>query len=309
VTLLAYRFALDPTPAQERSLRSHTGAARMAFNWGLARVIANLGQREAEKSYGMAGDDLTPPMPWSLYSLRNGKLVAVGGYFRPDRNRTANAGSTPHPPSPVTPPLAPKPRRRRTGRSKRLVITVTVTAALGTAGGITATVSNASSGATTGQSAAVAPNANVSLEDFKNVRSTLLTTGYKHIDFAEEYDSSCEQHSYGQVEEFFKSHPCNWVVRAYLAVHDNSLGEVLVALSWVGMPNASSAAAYKSLVDIGGTGNITELSRDTDPYRAIKYDGQFYASGLDASSVWNIQVQPVGAIPTAFTTRILDEFK
>ncbi len=32
-----YRFALDPTPAQERALRSHAGAARFAWNWGLAR--------------------------------------------------------------------------------------------------------------------------------------------------------------------------------------------------------------------------------------------------------------------------------
>jgi putative transposase len=33
----AYRFALDPTPAQERALRSHAGAARFAWNWGVAR--------------------------------------------------------------------------------------------------------------------------------------------------------------------------------------------------------------------------------------------------------------------------------
>lgn len=52
MTLLAYRFALDPTPAQERALRSHAGAARVAFNWGLARVKANLSQREAEATYG-----------------------------------------------------------------------------------------------------------------------------------------------------------------------------------------------------------------------------------------------------------------
>jgi IS605 OrfB family transposase len=70
MTLLAYRFALDPSPAQERALRSHAGAARVAFNWGLARVKANLGQREAEKSYGITGDDLTPSLSWSLYSLR-----------------------------------------------------------------------------------------------------------------------------------------------------------------------------------------------------------------------------------------------
>jgi len=70
MTLIAYRFALDPSPRQERALRSHAGAARVAFNWGLARVKANLGQREAERSYGIAGADLTPSLSWSLYSLR-----------------------------------------------------------------------------------------------------------------------------------------------------------------------------------------------------------------------------------------------
>jgi putative transposase len=34
----AYRFALEPTPAQERSMRSHAGASRFAWNWGLAKV-------------------------------------------------------------------------------------------------------------------------------------------------------------------------------------------------------------------------------------------------------------------------------
>jgi putative transposase len=33
----AYRFALDPSRAQERALRSHAGAARFAWNWGLAK--------------------------------------------------------------------------------------------------------------------------------------------------------------------------------------------------------------------------------------------------------------------------------
>ena len=70
MTVLAYRFALDPTPAQERALRSHAGAARAAFNWGLARVRANLAQREAGESYGITGDGLTPSLSWSSYSLR-----------------------------------------------------------------------------------------------------------------------------------------------------------------------------------------------------------------------------------------------
>jgi len=70
VTLLAYRYALNPTPAQERALRSYAGAARVAFNWGLARVKAVMDQRAAEATYGITGDDLTPSISWSLYSLR-----------------------------------------------------------------------------------------------------------------------------------------------------------------------------------------------------------------------------------------------
>ena len=48
----AYRFALDPTPRQERMLRSHAGAARFAYNWGIARTIEALDAREAEKTAG-----------------------------------------------------------------------------------------------------------------------------------------------------------------------------------------------------------------------------------------------------------------
>jgi putative transposase len=66
----AYRFALDPTPAQEQALRSHCGAQRFAYNWGLARITANLAQRAAERSYGIADGLLTPPASWSAWALR-----------------------------------------------------------------------------------------------------------------------------------------------------------------------------------------------------------------------------------------------
>ena len=51
-------------------MRSHCGAARFAYNHMLAVVKANLGQRAAEKSYGLTGDELTPSVGWSAYSLR-----------------------------------------------------------------------------------------------------------------------------------------------------------------------------------------------------------------------------------------------
>src|ERR1700758_5577787 len=69
-TAQAYRFALEPSPAQVRTFRSHAGAARKAHNTMLALVKAVMGQREAERSYGIAEAGLTPALNWSLAGLR-----------------------------------------------------------------------------------------------------------------------------------------------------------------------------------------------------------------------------------------------
>ena len=52
----AVKVRLDPTPRQERLMASHAGAARFAYNAGLAHV------KEALDSGG--------PADWSHYSLR-----------------------------------------------------------------------------------------------------------------------------------------------------------------------------------------------------------------------------------------------
>jgi hypothetical protein len=51
-------------------LRSHCGAQRFAYNWGLQEVQANLAQRQAERSYGIPEQQLTPPVSWSAWRLR-----------------------------------------------------------------------------------------------------------------------------------------------------------------------------------------------------------------------------------------------
>ena len=56
MVLEAVKVALDPSPAQERLLLSHVGAARFAFNAGLAHV--------------KAGIDAGVRPEWSFYSLR-----------------------------------------------------------------------------------------------------------------------------------------------------------------------------------------------------------------------------------------------
>jgi putative transposase len=68
--LAAYRFALAPTAAQEQRLLSHCGASRVAFNTMLAAVKANLDQRTAERSYGIAEDELTASLNWSAFALQ-----------------------------------------------------------------------------------------------------------------------------------------------------------------------------------------------------------------------------------------------
>ncbi|MBV1856337.1 IS607 family element RNA-guided endonuclease TnpB [Catellatospora tritici] len=70
VVVQAYRFALDPTPAQDRDLHRHAGAGRFAFNWALATVRTNLGQRAAERTYGLTDAQLTPAQGWTLPALR-----------------------------------------------------------------------------------------------------------------------------------------------------------------------------------------------------------------------------------------------
>jgi putative transposase len=57
----AYRFALDPTPRQQGQLASHTGAARFAFNWGLALVKTRLDQRQTDPAV---------QVPWTLFELQ-----------------------------------------------------------------------------------------------------------------------------------------------------------------------------------------------------------------------------------------------
>ena len=69
-TAQAYRYALDPSPAQQRAFRSHAGGARKAYNTMLGLVKAVMDQRAAERSYGIADADLTPALGWSLAGLR-----------------------------------------------------------------------------------------------------------------------------------------------------------------------------------------------------------------------------------------------
>lgn len=94
-TAQAYRFALDPTSAQERAIRSHCGAARFAHNHMLALVKAVIAQRAAERSYGLPDDELTPVLGWSLAALRktwNTRKGAVAPWWSDNSKEAYNSG-------------------------------------------------------------------------------------------------------------------------------------------------------------------------------------------------------------------------
>ncbi|MPY82299.1 MAG: transposase [Actinophytocola sp.] len=91
----AYKYALDPSPAQVRAFRSHAGGARRAHNTMLAVVRAVLDQRQAERSYGIADADLTPSLNWSLAGLRrewNARKNDVAPWWGENSKEAYNTG-------------------------------------------------------------------------------------------------------------------------------------------------------------------------------------------------------------------------
>lgn len=64
-----FKFTLDVNREQHHRLLAHAGASRLAFNHHIGRVKANLDQRAAERSYGVAEADLTPALSWSKVSF------------------------------------------------------------------------------------------------------------------------------------------------------------------------------------------------------------------------------------------------
>ncbi|MEX2549961.1 MAG: RNA-guided endonuclease TnpB family protein [Nitriliruptoraceae bacterium] len=65
----AVEVVLDPSPSQERWLRSYVGSMRAAYNWALEQTGENLSVRRDERACGIPEDELTPALSWSAFSL------------------------------------------------------------------------------------------------------------------------------------------------------------------------------------------------------------------------------------------------
>lgn len=121
-------------------------------------------------------------------------------------------------------------------------------------------------------------------------------------------DTDCAGNSYGLVTDFLRTRPCDSLVRVVFEVRGRGPGVVLVAVSWVQMPDEAGAVEFHQLVDRHGTGNITELSRDGWRYRDVRFTGENYDSDRDGTTVVNAQAEPVGPGPgAAVLSEIVDD--
>jgi hypothetical protein len=182
--------------------------------------------------------------------------------------------------------------KRPGGGALLAVVLATAIGAGGTAG-----VAGTAGGAGAGAPSASASNARASSQarrqDADAARARLLRHALRvehHFDSTDD----CVAHSYGKVREFFREQPCVALHRAWFEVRDGRRGMVLVAVSWVEMPDTRGAREFHELVDRHGCGNVTELSREQGPYRRVRFTGRYYVSRRDGTTVVNAQAEPIG---------------
>jgi len=210
---------------------------------------------------------------------------------------------------------ARNPRRGSDSRRSKAAYTVAIAlSATITVGGVTAGLAISSSG---GSAASAASNAKGEKLDvtasgesawasFKNTAEKILASGYKNTAYLSS-DQNCASHSEGKIQEFFRSNPCKWLARAYIVVQQDSQGMMLVNITWVDMPDSTLAEECKQLMDTPGSGSITELSRESGPYRDTPLSKDYYMTGISGAVVWNVQIQPFNSIPADIISTIVDD--
>ena len=193
----------------------------------------------------------------------------------------------------------------RQAESGGIVIVVAITIAIGGASA-TATVSISSAGASTAisPSSGTRGSGRTSNQNSAAVSARMTRLGLRIQGKYADDSSDCVANSYGQVQQFFRDHPCTSLRRAQFEVRDAKGDVVLVPVAWVTMDTEADAGALKQLVDSSGTGNITELSRQRGRYQTVRYTGDAYASRQDGRVITIAQAQPVarGQVGLALTS-------
>ena len=137
----------------------------------------------------------------------------------------------------------------------------------------------------------------------------LARSGYSFKDLHLAIDSNCVEHSYGEVQEFFRSNTCKWLARAYVVVQKKgSDGSILVDFVWVDMSTSAQAEECQQLMETFGAGSVTELAREDDsPYKDTDLPIDFYVPGIHTTAAWNVQVQPFIPLPAGVIGTVIQD--
>jgi hypothetical protein len=98
--------------------------------------------------------------------------------------------------------------------------------------------------------------------------------------------SSCPGHAYGDVDTFFKQHPCERLIRGLYVAKVSDGRTVYTSVSVVRMPDADAAARLRQLTDADKTGNVNDLVREGQ----VTIDGLSSLSRGYASTQWDREI-------------------
>jgi hypothetical protein len=88
----------------------------------------------------------------------------------------------------------------------------------------------------------------------------------------------CAVNSYGQVRDFFLRNPCRSLDRALFTLADPAGNTVVVSVSWVRMRQRDDVSGLKDLIDVDGTGSVTQLGAAALRTQGVRFTGTPFRS-------------------------------
>jgi hypothetical protein len=111
-------------------------------------------------------------------------------------------------------------------------------------------------------------------------------------------DLRCAVQSFGQVQQFFVSHPCQKLGQVVYALEDANGNDIIGTVMWVTMPSADDAEQLQQLEDTYGTGDVTPFTTEILGLGGVKFTGQHYRSRRDGSLFVISETEPLRGRPS-----------
>lgn len=89
---------------------------------------------------------------------------------------------------------------------------------------------------------------------------------------------NCAVNSYGQVRDFFLRNPCKSLDRTLFTLADPDGNTFVVSVSWVRMRQRGDVPRLKDLIDVDGTGSVTQLGAAALKTQGVRFTGTPFRS-------------------------------